>query len=367
MPSNWVRLTMTGVGLVALVALVLPAAAPAQQNWQASIGAETMDMGKQVSAFLPNEIWIHAGDSITWTWKSDIIHTLTFFTPGQIFPIGGFGEGCNEAVPPPPPAAPPPPIYGTSPAVVDGSTCMSTPPMVKGQTFTVDFPVAGSFKFECMVHLYMTGIVHVLPSAATLPHDQDFYNDEGASQRQDLLNDIVEKSGKLGQEGETAGHKNNVIAGIGEVSSTPGGLQLHSLVRFVKGDITIKVGETVEWADHDPLEPHTVSFGYGNSDIPDEFDPSGNVTIDPDGALHATLTSPTEQVNSGFLEQPLLDEPGNPMNPIVNAQSLGTNIFNVALFNPLRFRATFTAPGVYKYKCFVHDNLGMEGTVTVVQ
>ena len=44
-----------------------PQMARAQQNWRASIGGETKDLGKQASAFLPNEIWIHVRDSITWT------------------------------------------------------------------------------------------------------------------------------------------------------------------------------------------------------------------------------------------------------------------------------------------------------------
>jgi len=36
--------------------------------------------------------------------------------------------------------------------------------------------------------------------------------------------------------------------------------------------------------------------------------------------------------------------------------------------NPLdftRFRVTFKQPGVYKYICALHDNLGMVGTVVV--
>jgi hypothetical protein len=36
----------------------------------------------QALAFLPNEIWIHAGDSITWTFPVSEPHTVTFLTPG---------------------------------------------------------------------------------------------------------------------------------------------------------------------------------------------------------------------------------------------------------------------------------------------
>src|SRR6516165_4095547 len=35
--------------------------------WFATVGAQSSDEGRQALAFLPNEIWIHAGDSIKWT------------------------------------------------------------------------------------------------------------------------------------------------------------------------------------------------------------------------------------------------------------------------------------------------------------
>lgn len=42
------------------------ASAPATpQTWFATVGAQSNDEGRQALAFLPNEIWIHAGDSIT--------------------------------------------------------------------------------------------------------------------------------------------------------------------------------------------------------------------------------------------------------------------------------------------------------------
>jgi plastocyanin len=40
-------------------------------------------MSHQALAFLPNEIWIHAGESVTWTFGVDEIHTVTFLKSGQ--------------------------------------------------------------------------------------------------------------------------------------------------------------------------------------------------------------------------------------------------------------------------------------------
>jgi len=42
------------------------------------MGAESQDEGRQAMAFLPNELWIHAGDSVTWTSGAHEGHTLTF-------------------------------------------------------------------------------------------------------------------------------------------------------------------------------------------------------------------------------------------------------------------------------------------------
>src|SRR5882672_10292847 len=88
-------------------------------QWQATVGAESKNQGRQALAFLPNEIWIHAGDSIFWTFNADDIHTVTFLADGQIRPP--FPVGC--------------PGFSPSGATFDGSTCVSAPPSVTGGTF----------------------------------------------------------------------------------------------------------------------------------------------------------------------------------------------------------------------------------------
>src|SRR5260370_18619169 len=67
--------------LLVLAILIIPQAVEAQ--WRAAVGAKSNDMGRQALAFLPNEIWIHAGDSITWTFPTDEIHTVSFLKSGQ--------------------------------------------------------------------------------------------------------------------------------------------------------------------------------------------------------------------------------------------------------------------------------------------
>src|ERR1700735_4441784 len=63
----------------------IPRSAQAQQNWKAGLGAQSKDMGKLAIAFLPNELWIHEGDNITWTSGSGEIHTVSFLIAGQAY------------------------------------------------------------------------------------------------------------------------------------------------------------------------------------------------------------------------------------------------------------------------------------------
>jgi plastocyanin len=325
--------------LVILAVLAAPQVLPAQHNWKAAVGAQNTDKGHQALAFLPNEFWIHSGDSITWTSESDEIHTVTFLTAKQIFPA--FQVGC--------------PGFILPVTTFNGSTCVTSPPLNKGQSLTVHFPKAGNYKLVCLVHNTMNGTVHVLHPSEVLPHDQDFYDVKGAEERHALLSDI-ESHMKMEADPDHDGdddsvrviHGNkHVTAGVGEIVATPGGLQTGSLNRFLKGTIHIEAGDTVEWSNHDPEEPHTITFG---TEPANPFPPSANVTVDSDGARHAILTGPGDSVHSGFIEATLVDDPGLlPQNPL----------------DVTRFRVTFKQPGTYKYICALHDNLGMVGTVVV--
>src|SRR6476469_3069130 len=119
------------------------------REWQAWLGAQSRDLGSQALAFLPNELWIHANDSIRWTLTSTEIHTVTFLIPP----------------PPPLPGQPPPlgqvrnPLFGQTfgvqvgcPGVTpdgstfDGSNCVNSGVMgtfdaiVGPKSYSVRFP-----------------------------------------------------------------------------------------------------------------------------------------------------------------------------------------------------------------------------------
>jgi plastocyanin len=320
-------------------------AAQAQQDWKATVGGQSADMSKQAVAFLPDELWIHAGDSITWTFASGDIHTVTFLMVGQVYPFDQ-SNGC-------------PPITASG-LPFDGSSCVSSAPLTLGQTYQVIFPKAGNYEIVCLVHGQMFGTIHVLEPDLPLPYDQKFYDQQGKQQLRALLQD-----GDLQQ--QHAQHQHSiedmlsarvtprtaaVTAGVGEIAATPGGQQSFSLVRFINGTVTIHASDTVEWANLDPEIGHTITFGAIPQDLIDpSCSPDCVVNTDPDGAPHATIISPKQNVHSGLVAALLEDEPGVPHGPVAP---------------PTRFRITFTTPGTYPYVCAFHDNLGMEGKVIVL-
>lgn len=312
--------------LLPFVALVVPQVIEAQ--WQATVGAESHDKAKQVLSFLPNELWIHAGDSVTWKMDTNETHTVTFLISGQTrLP---FTVGCPGITP--------------EDSGFDGSSCVNGGPQTKGQSFTVRFPVAGNFKLVCLVHANMTGVVHVLDPAEPLPHGQDFYDDQAADQRRDLLRDTDHE---VDHERHERLHDHEVTAGAGEVVATPGGSATISVVRFLHSPTVIHVGETVEWSNSNPSAPHTITFGAEPANL---VAPSANVEPDADGALHAVIHSQTDSVHSGFIA-------AAPQERIGLAQ---------APLSVTRFRVTFTKPGIFNYLCALHDELGMVGRVIVL-
>ena len=317
--------------LALLVLSAAPRLAFAQTTWRATVGAESRDLGRQALAFFPNEIWIHVGDSITWKFDTEEVHTVTFLTDGQTRPP--FPVGC--------------PGFSTSPATFDGSTCVTTPPVSGGATFTVSFPAAGNFKLVCLLHQNMTGTVHVLDFNEDLPHNQA----------------LLRSSGGAGREGDADGR--GCRSRSLERSQTPFVERCRS--RPVPGrsrprqadrapcrccastttPSSMHVGDTVEWGNDDPATPHTITFG---EEPANPIPPSGNVTLDPDGARHATISSKSDNVHSGFIAADPQERTGLPQAP------LGVT----------RFRVTFTKAGVYPYICALHDELGMHGRIIVL-
>ena len=348
--------------LASLAAAVLIGAASAgaasAAQWTARVGAQSPDLGNVALAFLPNELWINAGDSIRWTFSTQEPHSVTFLEqnqiPNQIHPLActvvgpnGFCAfvGCPNL---------PPPGITSDGSSFDGSLCVSSGPSTTSLTYTVNFPTPGNFKLVCLVHARMTGTIHVLPLSEKPPYDQSFYDRQADSAERDLLSDAARLEGR-GEADANQISPQEVTAGIAAILANGGGSQTATVMRFLGATTIIRVGDTVEWTNLTPAVVHTITFGGepGNA-IPPFFGPGVTVTQDSDGVTRAIINSPAESANSGFIGAPNQETPNQPQVPLD---------FPFAT----RFRVTFTAPGTFTYICSLHDDLGMKGTVIVNQ
>ena len=329
--------------------LILAAGALSGQaaQWHATVGTENGTRERQLLSFLPNELWIQTGDSIRWTFPTHERHTVTFLTASQTRPAL-FGPTFETEIGCP----------GTTPdgAAFDGSTCVhsgirqlddDTTTTVNAPSYSVTFPSAGNFKFVCLAHADMTGMVHVLNASETLPHDQNFYDRQAANEQKTLFADAAQMRAAGAPTDEGRIPSNAVAAGIGRIVTLNGaGSRTISLMRFFRPTIQVRVGDTVEWTSLDPSINHTVTFGI------EPVDPrpvSANVTTTSDGARQAVISSTSDSVNSGYLTPTPQDRSGlAPATP-----------------NVTRFRVIFMTPGTFTYICAIHDTLGMKGTVIV--
>src|SRR5579859_8111254 len=164
------RIAVTGL-LAAVLVLASAASVPgrsasAATMWQALTGAQSGDHAIQALAFLPNELTVDAGDSITWTFPTDEVHTVTF-------------AFANSGV------------------------------LLGGQQFTVAFATPGTFAFRCLIQ----------------PHDRHRARPGGGrslSARPDLLH----PGGAAARPGAAGGRTHGsgaAAAGGGRRARPPGG------------------------------------------------------------------------------------------------------------------------------------------------
>jgi len=310
---------VVALGWVAV--LLLPTSAAAATTWRVSVGAQTPDKGIQADAFLTPKVSINVGDTVTWTVKTDEIHTVTFLSgqapPPLIVPTPN-GPDLNPVV-----AAP---SGGPS---YDGTGYVNSGIVLQPATFSLKFTKAGTFAYLCQIHPGMVGSVEVASAGTPYPHSQAFYNTQGLAGGQRLIGQGLGLQGR-GLAAAVRGGPTQVTAGTGDVfQNLNGGV---FVARFEPEQRTVHAGQTVTWTNRDPTIPHTVTFGT---------EPSNPfVAANLDGPNHATLGAPGQSASSG--------------------------VFGAAFGGQTTFSTTFTHAGTYSYICALHDDLGMTGTIVVL-
>lgn len=331
-------------------------------GWQVAAGelargpAGTPKMATQ-NAFFPAKLTINAGDTVTFASAS--FHTVMYPgnkpVPGLFVPDPGKTtyEGIDDA------AGQtfyfaglPKLIYNPGAfAPAGGTTVKRGAPVSSGilsprgpkappakATFT--FPQSGVFKLLCTLHPGMTETITVKPAGAPVPLSASQVTAAAlASQAAGWV--------KAKALASTPVPKNTVFAGVG---GSP------TILSFFPQVLRVKAGTTVTFVNRSPSEVHNVAFGppkyllsFGRKT---DLLPAGPGSKNQVSPVYPYGTEPKggyafdgKNHGNGFLVTPLTA--GSPRVPL-----------------PRSARVTFSAPGTYKYICFLHGP-DMSGTVVV--
>jgi|tagenome__1003787_1003787.scaffolds.fasta_scaffold20849589_2 plastocyanin len=354
-------------GLVAIAGVCLlgvPAIASAD-NLAVQVGGEVKNKPWiDLQGIYPKKPVVHVGDSIDFSIVG--FHTIAVQPTGStvlplIVPTGNTYAVQNDAAGAPfwwGGVAPELGFNGavftpTSTTFDDTALVHSAPPPAAPTPFSVTFTKAGTYVLACEIHPFMRGSVKVVAADAKV---RSFAKQEKKG-RQQLRKDakhakkldkkLAKKANKHHGHARSHGHHGTKVAMKATVR-TGAGTKRFSLLRFYPSDATVKVGGTVTWKWTGFNEVHTVTI----LQQPDLDALAGNLfagpALDPVGAL------PTEAPGAPVVHSDTVH--GNGL--------LGSGIVpDPAGAAPNTFMAQFTTPGVFTYRCLIHD--GMTGTVTV--
>jgi plastocyanin len=336
-------------------AIAAPAAQAGPTTWTVLVGGQAevvqQDQGPagawQFMRYYPGSITINVGDTIVWKLNSAEPHTVTFPQPGEtkapdlIIPEGGDSQRMLMN-----PLA----VLPQGEAEYDGSALTGSGQIGGGPDFPTEYKLTftkpGTYDYYCAFHSMMKGTVVVQEAGSAYPKTQAQIDADAAAQlaadtqaAKQAEPTAMQTSTRPGPNGTTIYEVN---MGYGD--------SIMSYMRFSPTDLTIHVGDTVEWTQKDVEAPHTVTFTSGGQE--------------PELVL-------TEPQQSG--------PPKLVLNPEVLAPAGGTTYSGRGYFNsgliwgtevpipgPRTYSLTFDTPGTYNYICVLHDPLGMVGQVTVL-
>lgn len=317
--------------LLALPALAIAMAAVfASSGQSAQAAAVTLkvragdgETGYAVNLFLPSDLYLREGDTVTWDFKWDEPHSVTF---GEI--TGNPEEPSN-------PGAAVVDYDGTG--FVNSGLLGATP---AGTNFSMKFTKTGNFDYYCFLHPFMTGTVHVQGPGIGEQDTQVAIDARGAAAYTSAIADLKGAAGSLS--GRPAAVTNT---GAGRKYS----LQVSSNTDFKSGDVmqffpaavNIGVNDTVEFKSG-VQTPHDVIFLPAGASL-DGPPPPGLETFDP-------------------FSQSLNYSPGAKIDgtkPVISPM--------IGVGFPAGQAVSFTFPkaGTYTYACLLHAAQGMVGTINV--
>ena len=310
--------------------------------------------------FYPRSVTINAGDTVTWQLFG--FHTVTFAGSHNPYPFAvpaGKQAVTKDAASQPFWWSGEAPVLAISPMAIlqqGGSTIsgradvrssglmrvLSAGPKSPPAPYELTFTSPGIYHYQCAVHSGMRGVVIVRPAGQGTPSVAS----EAAAVQAALARTIAD----LRQIQQTKPKKSlRVLVGAGHVSTGA------EVTAFFPAQLSVNVGDTVTFVNHDQTDIHTVTFGPEKlrANIEKNFAaPQGKrLVLNPLGAFPSDPPGGAVEYNganhgNGYLNAGILQPQGAP-----------------AAAGPKMFRVTFTKPGTYHYECVIHSH--MDGTIVV--
>lgn len=314
-PPGWIL-----IGVLALLApLALNAAAesahavPAPQGWTVLVGSQTADMAVQGQRFLPGDITINAGDSVTWKANGAEIHTVTFFDGGapQTTLPALDPTDANQVTPQGPDTMAAATYFNSG--LLTTLPSFTPLPVPVFASYTLTFPDAGTYTYYCLVHgVMMRGVVHVQAAGSAYPATQDEIDMEAA-----WMAGAINADGRALRTSALAASTNHKVF----TGADDGGAMV---MRFLRHKAVIHKGEKIRFVNNMSMgAPHTVTFGTVPSGLA-LFAPSGHPTNYRGGNLNSGIIPPHAS-----------------------------------------FVVTFNKVGTFHYLCGLHRDMNMTGVVVV--
>ncbi len=304
-----------------------PAAAPV--TWQAHVGGATPDEAVQAMAFLPTQLTIDEGDTVTWTFAP--VHTVSFLSggnPPDLVTMTPDGLLLNPAV-----------AFPSGGPAYDGTGFVNSGVLPGGPdatSFSLTFSKAGTYNYVCLLHPGMAGQVVVQAAGAAYPETQASATARGQAELYSKLsagNTLIQDARVSSRPADNGTMNYAVDNGIGGNQTT--------VLRFLPTELTINAGDSVTWTQNDPQEIHTVTF----------YDPAGEKPIFTD-------VQPQENGPPKFFIRNAGPEGGNTVDKV--------GFYNSGIMAPGQsYTLTFSKPGTYTYLCAVHAVEGQVGTIVV--
>jgi plastocyanin len=347
------------------------------------------------TAYFPNALTAHAGDSVDFKTRFLEPHTVTFGSlVDNDLKLAAAAGPPSAAGPPPspspefaaaqaklpdliplPPKKPGPPVadqaagqpcfLSTGAPPSDGTACSKDQQkqtdfdgtatyynsgfLPTDAVFTLklsDSLKPGTYGFMCLLHREgMTGKLTVVDKGSKSDSPSDVTS-RGQSQLQTIISALTPLATQARQAPEA-----HALAGFADPT---GKIRNAFVAEFGPKSASIPVGGTISWT---VFGPHTITFGATAADV-------GGITKNPDGSVALSLKALAPAGGPGAPQGPPRTAPTTVDAGVYSGQGFHSSGL-LPSFPPafISYKLKFTTAGTYHYFCLIHTD--MEGTVKV--